>query len=333
MLAADLLEALLRERTFAQDVMLHDGVGVLLSLLHSEDSCARTLAPAAAAARLPPPHTRGRRLLRLQWGRAACNLLSNRRVFATVDHLAPRRQVRSAAQPCGRPSRRADLPLPLMRSLEVLAPYPECAKDIVQLGGINLLLHVLSAHESSGPRGTAGQAGATNAAAAAASSAAAPPTVPSSPPLLIAASSALTALALDGEAALQIRKANGIFLLGQLLLCDFDAHAVAALNDAMSDPTPPSIFGGQDSGREVPFTLAPADSTSISSAISSFTSFPAKLSADRGADSGGGSEGLLVAAHVFRALRFLFSTGGRHETAHVRPARRNAPAPAHHTAM
>ena len=107
-LAADLIDILMGERTFLQDLVLHDGVAVLLSLLHSDD---------------------------------------------------------------------AYLPLPLLRSLERLAGQPDCARDIRQLGGINMLISLLGTNQGSC----------------------------ASAQTIVPICSVLTALALDGEAALQAR--------------------------------------------------------------------------------------------------------------------------------
>lgn len=109
MLAAELIECLLGERTFVRDIMLHDGVAVMLSLLHSDDP---------------------------------------------------------------------NLPLPLLRSLDRLASQSDCAKDIRQLGGINVLLSVMS----SGPAVRS----------------------PAQAAVVVAICSVLTTLALDGEAGLQV---------------------------------------------------------------------------------------------------------------------------------
>lgn len=77
MRAADLIVVLLSERTFYQDMLLHDGVPICLSLLHTDN---------------------------------------------------------------------AYLPLPLLRALERMAANPEVSKDIRQLGGINMLVSLLSTH-------------------------------------------------------------------------------------------------------------------------------------------------------------------------------------------
>ena len=122
-LAAELLELLLQQRSFFQDVLLHDGVSVVLSLLHSDDP---------------------------------------------------------------------NLPTPLLKALARLAADTDCAKEVRQLGGVNVVISLLS---STSPTSASLQ-----------------------PPAAVAVCSVLTALALDDEAALQIRKANGVYLLGQLLL-------------------------------------------------------------------------------------------------------------------
>ena len=75
MLAAEVLELLLRSQPFCREVIVHDGASTLLSLLHSAD------------AHLPPP---------------------------------------------------------LLRSLRWLASDPPSAKELRQLGGINVLLSLLA---------------------------------------------------------------------------------------------------------------------------------------------------------------------------------------------
>lgn len=164
-LAAELIEVLLRERTFLKDVVVHDGMAAILSALHSHD---------------------------------------------------------------------VQMQVSLLRSLEQLAEHVDCAKELRQLGGINVLL-ALVATQRCVPR------------------------------LIVGICSVLTVLALDDEAALQIRKANAVYLLGLLLLQDASEDGAA---DATAELLP-----------------APAEASAA-----------AEVSHE------------LLAAHVFRTLRFVFST-------------------------
>lgn len=134
------------------------------------------------------------------------------------------------------------LPAPLLRSLRHLAAEPSSAKEVRQLGGVNVLLSVLA-------------------------SADAPVAV------VVDACDVLTMLATDQDAALQIRKANGVFHLGSQLL---EASAPAT----PYAPAPPSL----------------AEQLSAS-ALSSAPATSAGYVADE-----------LVGSHLFRALRFLYSS-------------------------
>ena len=183
-LAAEVLELLLANRTFFQEVvLLHDGTSTLLSLLHADD-------PA--------------------------------------------------------------LPVPLLRALERLARDVDSAKQIRTLGGINVILSLLSddrraaAPSRDGGRsdgigsvdGVVGDSGDGGPSAAGVNGA---PAVNGGaavgggsggaalPPALVAGvCSVLTALALEDDAAHQIRKANGVYILGRLLIADA-AHASLSL--------------------------------------------------------------------------------------------------------
>ena len=230
-LAADLIEVLINERTFYQDLLLHDGVAVMLSLLHSDDSC---------------------------------------------------------------------LPLPLLRSLERLTAQPECAKDIRQLGGINMLLSLISSQ--------------------------------SSPQVVVATCAVLTVLALDGEAALQIRKANGVFVLGQLLLHERAGGDGGTEEEPLAkDPLPT----GNNSGAASLHADAPVCSSHSAAAHPAPSSQACPESQPKGLLRAGDPIGVVngasgevgaypdeaavlvtratsdetsLAAHVFRTLRFIFST-------------------------
>ena len=90
--------------------------------------------------------------------------------------------------------------------------------------------------------------------------------------------SVLTTLALDDEAALQIRKANGVYLLGKLLF-------------AGEELLPKS--GSYRDGNET------CDIVGCGSAV------------NRTGSSGGGSRGAgggVIIVHIFRTLRYVFST-------------------------
>ena len=186
-LAAELLDLLLSCRSFFQDVVLHHGVSVLLSLLHTDD---------------------------------------------------------------------AKLPVPLLRAIDTLVADAACAKEVRKLGGINVLLSVLVAH-SSGDR------------------------MPQTP-VVVAVCSVLTTLALDDEAALQIRKANGVHLLGKLLFS-------GARDGAAGDDEP---GGGTTACAPAPHAAA--------------GSFNGAMSSDSGV--GGAVGSAMISVHVFRTLRYLFST-------------------------
>ena len=195
-LTAELIEQLLRERTFLKDVLLHDGTSAILSALHSHDP---------------------------------------------------------------------GVQIPLLRSLERLStpaePLSQVADgaaasaraEIRQLGGINVLLALLSAGRCS--HSVAG-----------------------------AICSVLTALALDDEAALQIRQANGVYLIGRLLLL-LHPEATAAAVSTMG------CGGGETAGG-----AGGAGSHGNTSA------------------GGGAAADEAIAAHeglatiAFRALRYIFST-------------------------
>lgn len=179
-LAAELLELLLRERTFLQDIVLHDGTAAILSALHSDD---------------------------------------------------------------------VNVQLPLLHSLERLAAHGDSAKDIRRIGGINILLTLCSA------------------------------TIV--PRVAVAMCSVLTALALDDEAALQIRKANGVYLLARLLLNEAPEEGVGSSSTLEARPSPSE--GGDDG-------------------------VPAARLADCGIGASGEPSQEMLAAHVFRTLRFVFST-------------------------
>ena len=140
-LTAELIEQLLRERTFLKDVLLHDGTSAILSALHSHDP---------------------------------------------------------------------GVQIPLLRSLERLStpaePLSQVADgaaasaraEIRQLGGINMCSRCSAGRCSHSVAG--------------------------------AICSVLTALALDDEAALQIRQANGVYLIGRLLLLLHPEATAAAVS-------------------------------------------------------------------------------------------------------
>ena len=208
-LAAELIELLLRERTFLQDIVLHDGTSALLSALASDD---------------------------------------------------------------------VSVQLPILRTLERLAAHAECvcAREIRQVGGINVLLSLLSGQGGQGGQGSSAQS-----------------ITPASqhPQRIVAVAicSVLTALALDDEAALQIRKANGVFLLGQLLLNG--AHEETAIPSAATATLP--IAGSQGATSTCVRAIAATEGTD---------------EAGHRAESKSETSHELLAAHVFRTLRFVFST-------------------------
>ena len=243
-LAAELIELLLRERTFFKDAVLHDGTSAILSALHSDDVA---------------------------------------------------------------------LQLPLLRSLEMLASRPEVAVEIRQLGGINILVNLLG--------------------------------VPSCAPHVAEGICAvLTTLALDDEAALQIRKENAVYKLGKLLLMTSappaaNAHASAsapaaaapaALVSAAPDGAAAAGPAATDEGIPTGAVDAPSGGGGGGEAaparpppIQLGTSFTVAKAAGApqsvgGVDGGGGFGGAMgdgspstgdgLTTHIFRALRFIFST-------------------------
>ena len=144
-----------------------------------------------------------------------------------------------------------NLQMPLLRILQRLTEFANCVKEIRQVGGINVLLAVLS--------------------------------TPVAPQVAAAICTVLTTMALDDETALQIRKANGVYLLGLLLLQNTAHRANATPNSASSAEA-------NASSDDVP-TVGPAAQ---------------EISCTAPNDSEPSQE--LLAAHVFRALRFVFST-------------------------
>ena len=162
------------------------------------------------------------------------------------------------------PSDDPNVQLPLLRTLERMIGHGECGKEIRQIGGINVLINVLSAPNLA-------------------------------PRVAIAICSVLTAIALDDEGALQIRKANGVYQLGHVLLqC---APPEAANIGA------PTTAG---SGRAAAVSCASADARISPSTAAAA---PAADTADVSRIAEGGEPSPeLLAAHAFRALRILFST-------------------------
>jgi len=184
-LAAELLELLLRSQPFCREVIVHDGASTLLSLLHSDD------------AQLPPP---------------------------------------------------------LLRSLRRLASDPPSAKEVRQLGGINVLLSLIVPNAAK----------------------------PMPLALIVGACAVLTALATDHDAALQVRKANGIYILGTQLL---------ALTAAMAEGA-----GGAAAAPQLPLAER------LNASTKQLFAQAAPPSTE-----GAGSEAAATAAHVCRALRYVYS--------------------------
>ena len=194
-LGAELLELLLQQHSFFQDVLLHDGVSVLLSLLHSDNP---------------------------------------------------------------------NLPAPLLKALARLAADTECAKEIRQLGGINVVISLLSSQGASSML---------------------------QPQTIMAVCSVLTALALDDEAALQIRKANGVYLLGQLLL-------------KTPLQSPDDRVDAEPGGSEVAPLIGDVATGLLQR--SSKREHRREHGDDGSASCGSHHESMAV--HAFRSLRFVFST-------------------------
>jgi len=184
--AAELIELLLSQRTFLQDIVLHDGTAAILSVLHSDD---------------------------------------------------------------------ANVQLPLLRTLERLTSHGECAREIRQIGGINVLLNLLSAPALA-------------------------------PRVAVAICSVLTTIALDDEAALQIRKANGVYLLGMLLLHSPPSGGASSTATALASR---STAGGRGANGMLASDGAD-DGLAVAEAAECEPSHE------------------LVAGHVFQTLRFVFST-------------------------
>jgi len=116
--------------------------------------------------------------------------------------------------------------------------------------------------------------------------------------MVVAICSVLTTLALDGEAALQIRKANGVYFLGQLLMHE------------MAEGSPTSVLDSAAAGGSAsdPADNAPAVPHRPSHRSSIVGAIHAGHDGGLGPSARAPAKEIAVAPHVLRLLRFVFST-------------------------
>ena len=198
-LAAELLDLLTEYRECRQEIHLLSGNAVFLRLIHRVTSPPSNVAPTNSNPSAPhsSPSTPSANAANHATGALNGTSTTSSAASSSNGPLLPSKEI---DQIC----------LPVLRCLANQALEPESSREIRVLGGIQMLLGLISQSEQ--------QHAAASSSTSSSSSLALLRTPPLSDAIIISSCICLTQLALDDENAFHLRKAGAVYLLGILFL-------------------------------------------------------------------------------------------------------------------